>query len=53
MNPYNMAPSELILATDNKQDATPLERCLADALEEALQEINALRVELTELEDAE
>lgn len=53
MNPYNMAPSELVLATDNKLDATPLERCLADALEDALQEIKALQLELTEVGDVE
>jgi hypothetical protein len=53
MSPYNLAPSELILAVDNKPDATPLERCLADALEDALREINALQKELEEVEDVE
>lgn len=52
-NYHLMAPSELVLATDNKQHASPLERALAEALDEMLKEVNALRVEIAELEDAE
>jgi hypothetical protein len=38
--PENSSDEELILMVDNKQDATPLERKLADRLAERINELN-------------
>ena len=44
--PENSSDEELILMVDNKQDATPLERKLADHLAARKQDVMALEAEI-------
>ena len=43
--PENTSDEELILMVDNKQDATPLERKLADHLAARINALNALNAD--------
>lgn len=48
--PENSSNEELILMVDNKPDATPLERKLADRLAEKQVECNALQGDIDDRE---